>query len=86
MTETADSCQFADGGAIFQDRARVSYRADGGTTDTEDAIEIRGRVLDRDGAPVPDAMLEFWSAARRGCIRMRRRARNPRWIQTCGDG
>jgi len=26
------------------------------------AIEIRGRVLDRDGAPVPDAMLEFWSA------------------------
>ena len=22
---------------------------------------IRGRVLDRDGAPVPDAMLEFWS-------------------------
>jgi protocatechuate 3,4-dioxygenase, alpha subunit len=24
-------------------------------------IEIRGRVLDRDGAPVPDAMLEFWS-------------------------
>jgi protocatechuate 3,4-dioxygenase alpha subunit len=29
---------------------------------TEDVIEIRGRVLDRDGAPVPDAMLEFWSA------------------------
>ena len=27
------------------------------------AIEIRGRVLDRDGVPVPDAMLEFWSAA-----------------------
>lgn len=32
-------------------------------TDIEDAIEIRGRVLDRDGAPVPDAMLEFWNAA-----------------------
>ena len=31
-------------------------------TDPEDAIEILGRVLDRDGAPVPDAMLEFWSA------------------------
>lgn len=26
-------------------------------------VSIRGRVLDRDGAPVPDAMLEFWSAA-----------------------
>jgi len=30
--------------------------------DVEGTIEIRGRVLDRDGAPVPDAMLEFWSA------------------------
>jgi protocatechuate 3,4-dioxygenase, alpha subunit len=29
---------------------------------TAGAIEIRGRVLDRDGAPVPDAMLEFWAA------------------------
>lgn len=26
-------------------------------------IAIHGRVLDRDGAPVPDAMLEFWSPA-----------------------
>ena len=25
-------------------------------------IEIQGRVLDRDGAPVADAMLEFWTA------------------------
>ena len=24
-------------------------------------LAIRGRVLDRDGAPVPDAMLEFWN-------------------------
>src|SRR5271154_2313541 len=24
-------------------------------------IEIRGRVLDRDGTPVPDAVLEFWA-------------------------
>ena len=24
-------------------------------------IEIRGRVLDRDGIPVPDAVLEFWT-------------------------
>jgi protocatechuate 3,4-dioxygenase, alpha subunit len=28
---------------------------------TAGAIEIRGKVLDRDGVPVPDAMLEFWS-------------------------
>ena len=26
-------------------------------------IEIHGQVFDRDGAPVPDAVLEFWSAA-----------------------
>jgi len=25
-------------------------------------VEIRGQVLDRDGIPVPDALLEFWSA------------------------
>jgi protocatechuate 3,4-dioxygenase alpha subunit len=29
---------------------------------TEAAIEIRGRVIDRDGSPVPDALLEFWSS------------------------
>jgi protocatechuate 3,4-dioxygenase alpha subunit len=34
------------------------------TLDTPGTIEIRGRVLDRDGAPVPDAMLEFWSPAK----------------------
>ena len=28
----------------------------------EAAIEIRGRVIDRDGNPVPDALLEFWSS------------------------
>ena len=32
------------------------------TLDTAGTIEINGRVLDCDGAPVPDAMLEFWSA------------------------
>jgi protocatechuate 3,4-dioxygenase, alpha subunit len=30
--------------------------------ETHQTIEIGGRVLDRDGAPLPDAMLEFWSA------------------------
>jgi protocatechuate 3,4-dioxygenase, alpha subunit len=29
-------------------------------------IEIRGRVLDRDRAPVPDALLEFWGAGPSG--------------------
>lgn len=29
---------------------------------SSEAVTIHGRVLDRDGAPVPDAMLEFWSA------------------------
>jgi protocatechuate 3,4-dioxygenase, alpha subunit len=27
-----------------------------------DSIELRGKVLDRDGTPVSDAMLEFWGA------------------------
>lgn len=34
------------------------------TVNTAETIEIHGRVLDRDGAPVPDAMLEFWSTAK----------------------
>lgn len=33
-----------------------------GTHETPNMIELRGRVLDRDGAPITDAMLEFWSA------------------------
>lgn len=33
------------------------------TLDKPGTIEICGRILARDGAPVPDAMLEFWSAA-----------------------
>ena len=33
-----------------------------GEPDTAGSICIRGTVFDRDGAPVPDAMLEFWSA------------------------
>jgi protocatechuate 3,4-dioxygenase, alpha subunit len=36
------------------------------TLETAGTIEIRGRVSDRDGVPVPDAMLEFWSAAKIG--------------------
>src|SRR3954451_7053480 len=32
--------------------------------DTPGVIEVRGRVLDRDGAPVTDAMVEFWSASK----------------------
>ena len=31
--------------------------------DAHHTIEMRGRVVDRDGAAVPDAMLEFWCAA-----------------------
>jgi protocatechuate 3,4-dioxygenase, alpha subunit len=30
--------------------------------DPATAVTIHGSVLDRDGAPVPDAMLEFWSS------------------------
>lgn len=30
------------------------------------SIELRGKVVDRDGAPVPDAMLELWAAEGEG--------------------
>jgi protocatechuate 3,4-dioxygenase alpha subunit len=32
------------------------------------AVTIHGRVLDRDGAPVSDAMLEFWSSVCDGTL------------------
>lgn len=38
--------------------ARMTKRSE----DLTNQIEIRGRVLDGDGRPVPDAMLEFWSS------------------------
>lgn len=33
------------------------------TLETPGTVEVCGQVFDRDGLPVPDAMLEFWSAA-----------------------
>jgi len=33
---------------------------------TTERITIEGRVLDADGAPVPDALLEFWQASPQG--------------------
>jgi protocatechuate 3,4-dioxygenase alpha subunit len=36
-------------------------RAPGIEANTAGRIEIRGLVLDRDGTPVPDAVLEFWA-------------------------
>jgi protocatechuate 3,4-dioxygenase, alpha subunit len=38
-------------------------RVPGANGNREATVELRGRVLDRDGSPVPDAMLEFWSPA-----------------------
>lgn len=37
-------------------------RMPGIASDAPGTITIEGRVLDRDGAPVKDALLEFWSA------------------------
>jgi protocatechuate 3,4-dioxygenase alpha subunit len=34
--------------------------------DTPDAVRIEGRLLDAEGAPVNDAMIEIWQAARSG--------------------
>lgn len=47
---------FAIGLEYLQARATVVGPGSPGS------IEIRGHVLDRDGAPVPDALLEFWGA------------------------
>jgi protocatechuate 3,4-dioxygenase, alpha subunit len=44
-------------------RIGLQYLIDRGALQRGGGITIRGRVLDRDGAPVSDAMLELWSPA-----------------------
>jgi protocatechuate 3,4-dioxygenase, alpha subunit len=51
-----------------------------------EAIEIRGRVLDRDGVPVPDAMLEFWGAEPRALPRSGSYPAGFRRVATALDG
>ncbi len=38
-------------------------RTSAGAMESQGTIELCGQVLDRDGAPVPDALLEFWTSA-----------------------
>ena len=47
-----------------------------------DVVEIAGRVLDANGAPVPDAMLEFWSP--RGASEFWFASLNPRRTREAG--
>ncbi|UWZ85572.1 protocatechuate 3,4-dioxygenase subunit alpha [Occallatibacter riparius] len=42
-------------------RIGLEYMTDPTEAAEKDTITIRGRVLDRDRAPVADAMLEFWN-------------------------
>src|SRR5690606_1305374 len=59
MAETLTGSQtvgpFYHYGLIHEDLARVAVR---GAANEE--IALAGAVVDGDGAPVPDAMLEFW--------------------------
>lgn len=66
---------------VERNRARVP--------DMRETIEIRGRVLDREGGVVPDAMLEFWSAARmdESCnANAERNAFSPKFRRVMTDG
>jgi protocatechuate 3,4-dioxygenase, alpha subunit len=51
--------------AVGLDRAETADLTHGGAARGE-RIEIEGRVLDGDGAPIPDAMLEIWHANAEG--------------------
>src|SRR5690348_7530389 len=54
--------------AVGLDRAETADLTHGGAAKGE-RIEVEGRVLDGDGAPVPDAMLEIWQANAEGKYR-----------------
>ena len=60
----ADRDAGADRRAVFRARARPARmgRPDPPTTRKGERIVIEGRVLDGDGAPVPDALIELWQA------------------------
>ena len=53
-------------GPFFQIGLSWLYAADLAGPDAADAITLRGRVLDGDGQPVPDAVLEIWQADAQG--------------------
>ncbi len=54
--------------AVGLDRAETADLTHGGTAQGE-RIEIEGRVIDGDGVPIPDAMLEIWQANAAGKYR-----------------
>lgn len=59
----------------------------GHQAETEGTITIAGKVLDRDGSPVPDAMLEFWGSGQSNASSTK--SGNPegfRRVATDGDG
>ena len=64
MADEADPDAVADGRAVFSSRARPAGmgRSDRAATREGERIVIEGRVLDGDGAPVPDAVVEIWQA------------------------
>ena len=53
----------ADGGPVLPSRAGPARWGDLTKSDPRgERITVEGRVLDGDGAPVPDAMIELWQA------------------------
>lgn len=67
-------------------RIGLEYLIDRAPAPPATAITIHGRVLDRDGAPVSDAMLEFWSGAREETSNPCAFPQGFRRVATDGDG
>jgi len=53
-------------GPFFRIGLEHLYARDTESTDNAEKVTIRGKVLDADGNPVPDAMLEVWHASKGG--------------------
>ncbi len=47
-------------------RIGLGYLCEGSATQEEGVVSVRGRVLDGERHPVPDAVLEFWQADSQG--------------------
>ena len=68
VTASAGPTPWQTVGPFFHDALPYEHGPRIAGPDRADGIRLHGRVLDGDGAPIPDAMLEIWQADEAGAF------------------